>query len=92
MRLEYVRHQERRSRRHYLAVRIGQDEAGGKVHILEASKVPTADIPKLRHLIASGGNLSVPERLAAIRRLCPSSMQHGYRAVPHKALTTVHLY
>ena len=41
--------------------------------------------------MAAGTSLPVHERLATLRRVCPGSVQHAYRAVPSQELTTVRI-
>ena len=90
MRLEYVRHRDGKGHRHSLVVNLGRTDT--HTHLLLANRVPLADIPKIKSVMAAGDRLPVPERIAALCKLAPGSVRHAYRAVPHAAVTTVHAY
>ena len=90
MRLEYVRHTTGKGHRHSLVVNLGRTDT--HTHLLLANRVLLGDIPRVRAFMRSGEILPVPERLTALRKLCPGSVRHAYRAVLHAAMTTVHTY
>ena len=89
--LEWVRYRgDLGKSRYLLALHLGIRD--GKHVVLECQKVPTGEVELLKALRPQLSKLSLGDRIAMVKEMCPMAMRHAYRQISDARYEVVSKY